>query len=209
MTELFGLRLYCIFKTTELMDIPEAKGLGNRPAYTRFARMAKNSKDRQTKVDRKTKIFEWVSFALKVLTLGLICISLALAIVALEERNTGETQEKAKVKGVEEFAILSMPALLFVLPIALIIGTKLMDQPIPKPLDLTIVILGALVFLTSTSFLQTAPQGYSQPIEATDAKIKGLEALHAITTGSLALDAIIGAYLLCRQNPRILNPIPY
>ena len=171
--------------------------------------MAKNSKDRPTKVDRKTKILEWVSFALKVLTLGLIFISLALAIVALKERNTGETQEKAKVKGVEEFAILSMPALLFVLPTALIIGTKLMDQPIPKPLDLTIVILGALVFLTSTSFLQTAPQGYSQPIEATDAKIKGLEALHAITTGSLALDALIGAYLLCMQNPRILNPIPY
>ena len=87
-------RFYCIFKTTELMDNPEAKGLGNRPAYTRFARMAKNSKDRPTKVDRKTKILEWVSFALKVLTLGLIFISLALAIVALKERNTGETQEK-------------------------------------------------------------------------------------------------------------------
>ena len=191
------------------MDIPEAKGLGNRPAYTRFARMAKNSKDRQTKMDRKTKFFEWVSFALKVLTLGLICISLALAIVALEERSIEESHEKVEVKGVEELAILSLPALLFVLPIALIIGTKLMDRPIPKPLDLTIVTLGALVFLTSTSFLQTAPQGYSQPIEATDAKIKGLEALHAIITASLALDALIVAYILCRQNPRILNPIPY
>ena len=83
-----------------------------------------------------------VSLVLKCVTLGLVCICLGVGIGAVGE-----------VKGTAGEWLWAWTVSAFLLPLALMIGARLMDDPIPKELELATLILGALLFIASGSWI--------------------------------------------------------
>ena len=82
--------------------------------------------------NRTTMILGTVSLVLKCVTLGLVCICLGVGIGAVDQ-----------VNGTAGEWLWAWTVSAFLLPLALMIGARLMDRPIPKELELAYLILGA------------------------------------------------------------------
>merc|ERR1712108_17451 len=126
-----------------------------------------------------------VSLVLKCLTLVLVCICLGVGIGA--------------VRIVQDTAgqwLWAWTVSAFLLPVALMIGARLMDRPIPKELELATLILGALLFLASGSWI------INQVSPASGFKLKEEETLGAmciITSMAMVADAVIVAMTIFKQ----------
>ena len=110
----------------------------------------------------------------------------------------------------------------FLLPVALMIGARLMNMPIPKELELATLILGALLFLASGSWvIDNMPRRIDvnditmelsrdlSPIDPFSLMLRGnkkkdnfneaLGAMCIITSFSMIADAVIVAMTFLRQ----------
>ena len=87
----------------------------------------------------------------------------------------------------------------FLLPVALMIGARLMNMPIPKELELATLILGALLFLASGSWtidlVSPLPSGSRMKEEYT-----ALGAMCIITSMPMVADAMIVAVTIFKQD---------
>ena len=132
-----------------------------------------------------------VSLVLKCVILGLVCICLGVGIGAVG-RVGGE------VKGTAGEWLWAWTVSAFLLPLALMIGARLMDRPIPKELELATLILGALLFLASGSWIidriSLWPSGITMKEEYT-----ALGAMCIITSMPMVVDAMIVAMTIFKQ----------
>ena len=137
--------------------------------------------------NRTTMILGTVSLVLKCVTLGLVCICLGVGIGAVDQ-----------VNGTAGEWLWAWTVCAFLLPLALMIGARLMDRPIPKELELATLILGALLFLASGSWIidriSLWPSGITMKEEYT-----ALGAMCIITSFSMIADAVIVAMTFLRQ----------
>ena len=128
-----------------------------------------------------------VSLVLKCVTLGLVCICLGVGIEGIGIVN-------GTVNGAGQW-LWAWTVSAFLLPLALMIGARLMDDPIPKELELATLILGALLFLASGSWIiDNFPQAaryYSKHI--------ALGAMCIITSFSMIADAVIVTMIFLKQ----------
>ena len=127
-----------------------------------------------------------VSLVLKCISLGLICICLGLGIGGV--RAVGVTIEG----GTAGEWLWAWTVSAFLLPMALMIGARLMNRPIPIELELATLILGALLFLASGSWIiDNVSHYYSKYI--------ALGAMCIITSFSMVADAVIVTMAFIRQ----------
>ena len=127
------------------------------------------------------------SLVFKCVTLGLVCICLGVGIGAV-----------GQVNGTAGEWLWAWTVSAFLLPLALMIGARLMDRPIPKELELATLILGALLFLASGSWIidriSLWPSGITMKEEYT-----ALGAMCIITSMPMVVDAMIVAMTIFKQ----------
>ena len=131
-----------------------------------------------------------LSLVLKCVTLGLVCICLGVGIGAV-----GKVNETAG----EWLWAWTVSA--FLLPLALMIGARLMDHPIPKELELATLILGALLFLASGSWIidQVSPFVSLLPSGSKVEEYTALGAMCIITSMPMVVDAMVVAMTIFKQ----------
>ena len=134
-----------------------------------------------------------VSLVLKCVTLGLVCICLGVGIGAVGQ--VGGTVQGTAVQGTAGEWLWAWTVSAFLLPLALMIGARLMDRPIPKELELATLILGALLFLASGSWIIDNDPDLGFPI----AKWTALGAMCIITSMPMVVDAMIVAMTIFKQ----------
>ena len=138
--------------------------------------------------NRTTMILGTVSLVLKCVTLGLVCICLGVGIGAVDQ-----------VNGTAGEWLWAWTVCAFLLPLALMIGARLMDRPIPKVLELATLTLGALLFLASGSWIidriSLWPSGITMKEEYT-----ALGAMCIITSMPMVADAMIVAVTIFKQD---------
>ena len=137
-----------------------------------------------------------VSLVLKCVILGLVCICLGVGIGAVGQ--VGGTVQGTVVQGTAGEWLWAWTVSAFLLPLALMIGARLMDRPIPKELELATLILGALLFLASGSWIidriSLWPSGITMKEEYT-----ALGAMCIITSMPMVVDAMIVAMTIFKQ----------
>ena len=131
-----------------------------------------------------------VSLVLKCVTLGLVCICLGVGIGAVDQ-----------VNGTAGEWLWAWTVSAFLLPLALMIGARLMDRPIPKVLELATLTLGALLFLASGSWIIDHvilwPTGSG--LQVVREKYLALGAMCIITSIPMVADAVIVAMTIFKQ----------
>ena len=138
-----------------------------------------------------------VSLVLKCISLGLICICLGLGIGGVNK--VGGTIVGGTIEGGTAGEWLwAWTVSAFLLPVALMIGARLMNRPIPKELELATLLLGALLFLASGSWIidriSLWPSGITMKEEYT-----ALGAMCIITSMPMVVDAMIVAMTIFKQ----------
>ena len=132
-----------------------------------------------------------VSLVLKCISLGLICICLGLGIGGV-----GSVSGKYAGEWLWAWTVSA-----FLLPVALMIGARLMNMPIPKELELATLILGALLFLASGSWIIDHvilwPTGSG--LQVVREKYLALGAMCIITSMPMVVDAMIVAMTIFKQ----------
>ena len=127
------------------------------------------------------------SLVFKCVTLGLVCACLGVGIGGI-----------GIVTGTAGQWLWAWTVSAFLLPLALMIGARLIDDPIPKELELATLILGALLFLASGSWIidriSLWPSGITMKEEYT-----ALGAMCIITSMPMVVDAMIVAMTIFKQ----------
>ena len=137
-----------------------------------------------------------VSLVLKCISLGLICICLGLGIGGV--RAVGGTIEG----GTAGEWLWAWTVSAFLLPVALMIGARLMNRPIPIELELATLILGALLFLASGSWIIDQVSLLTLLTRRSGFKMEEFTALGAmciITSMPMVVDAMIVAMTIFKQ----------
>ena len=127
-----------------------------------------------------------VSLVLKCVSLGLICICLGVGIGGVGGVGIGIGTTAGEW-------LWAWTISAFLLPLTLMIGARLMNRPIPKQLELAILILGALLFLASGSWIIDTESKKNNNYMA-------LAAMCIITSITMVADVVIVAMKFLRYD---------